>query len=618
MLVTIITLLIASVFFVVGVIRADLVAICALTVLMLFGILTPTEALSGFSSPIVMMMVGLFIVGGGIFQTGLAKKTSSSLLKLSGTSETTLLITVMIVTALFGTLVSNTGTVAVLMPVVVSLARSANISPARLLMPMAFASSFGGIMTLIGTPPNLVIQEALIEAGFEQLSFFSFTPAGLVSLLVGVISMLYLRRFLPASNAKTSKTSGRSLHQLAKKYSLANNLFRTKIRANSLALSKKLGTLDIPARFGVNIIEIRRKTSATNQFLKTIDQEIARPDTVLEEGDILYVYGSFENVCELVKGLKLSLLDQQSAENKADGNTELYASAKIGIAEVMLTPGCRLIDKPVEQSGFRERFRLNILGIQRKNRFLLHNLKDTKIRFGDLLLVQGSWHDIALLSADQDNYVVVGQPVEEASKITIDYKAPVAAVIMLLMVFLLVTETIPAVLAIMLAAILMVLLGCVRTMEDAYKTINWESVILIGAMLPMAIAIEKTGASKLLANWLVNSLGSFGPIALLAGVYVATSMLTMFISNTACAVLIAPIALNAAIQYGVSPYPFLFAVSIGASMCFASPFSTPPNALVMSAGRYRFIDYIKVGLPLQVVMGLVMLLALPLLFPFKI
>ncbi|MDY0300156.1 MAG: SLC13 family permease [Trichlorobacter sp.] len=616
MYITIITLLIASVFFVTGVLRADLVAICALTVLMLFGILTPAEALSGFSSPIVMMMVGLFIVGGGIFQTGLAKKASNSLLRLSGTGETTLLVTVMVVTALFGTLVSNTGTVAVLMPVVVSLARSANISPGRLLMPMAFASSFGGIMTLIGTPPNLVIHETLIEAGFEPLSFFSFTPSGLVGLLVGIVSILYLRRFLPASSSGSGKSDSSSLDQLVKKYSLSNNLFRVKVRANSTALSKTLGELNIPARFEANIIEIRRKTSATNQFLKTIDQEVARPDTVLEEGDILYVYGTFEHVCELVKAFKLSLLDRQSAESKVEGSTESYASAKIGIAEVMLTPECRLIDKPVAKSGFREKFRLNILGIQRKNKFLLHNLKDEKIRFGDLLLVQGSWHDIALLSADQDNYVVVGQPVEEASKITIDYKAPVAAVIMLMMVVLLVTETVSAVLAIMVAAVLMILLGCVRTMEDAYKTINWESIILIGGMLPMAIAIEKTGASRLLANSLVHSLGDFGPLALLAGVYAATSMLTMFISNTACAVLIAPIALNAAIQYGVSPYPFLFAVSIGASMCFASPFSTPPNALVMSAGRYKFSDYIKVGLPLQVIMGLVMVAVLPLLFPF--
>ncbi len=247
---------------------------------------------------------------------------------------------------------------------------------------------------------------------------------------------------------------------------------------------------------------------------------------------------------------------------------------------------------------------------------LLHNLKGEKMLFGDALLVQGTWKDIALLSAEQADYVVIGQPAEESRRVTMDNKAPIAAGIMLLMVVLLVTELIPAVVSVMIAAVLMVLLGCVRTMEDAYKTINWESIILIGGMLPMATAIEKTGAAELLSNSLVSSLGSYGPIMLLAGVYFTTSVLTLFISNTACAVLLAPIALNAAVQLGVSPYPFMFAVSIGASMCFASPFSTPPNALVMSAGRYKFSDYIKVGLPLQVVMGIVMVSVLPLFFPF--
>lgn len=616
MILTVTILTLASLLFVSGVIRPDLVAVCALTLLMLSGILTPAEALSGFSSPIVMMMVGLFIVGGGIFQTGLARQVSSRLLKLAGTAETPLLITIMVVTAAFGTMVSNTGTVAVLMPIVVSLATSARINPGRLLMPLAFASSFGGTLTLIGTPPNLVIQETLINAGHEKLAFFSFTPIGLVGLLVGIASLLYLRRFLPKNDVNVKRRSGRSLGELARKYRLSNNLFRAEVRARSSVKGKTLGELDIPARFDVNIIEIRRKTSATNHFLKTIDQEIAGPDTLLEEGDILYIYGAFERVRQCTKEYGLSLLDHQVSESRQPDGAEQYATAKIGIAEVMLTPNSNLIGELVQHSGFREKYRVNILGIQRKDVFLLHDLKDETMRFGDALLVQGAWKDIALLSAEQANYVVVGQPAEESRRLTMDDKAPIAAGVMLLMVILLVTELVPAVVSVMIAAVLMVLLGCVRTMEDAYRTVNWESIVLIGGMLPMAIAIEKTGAAGLLANSLVNTLGSYGPIMLLAGIYCATSVLTLFISNTACAVLLAPIALDAAVQLGVSPYPFLFAVSIGASMCFASPFSTPPNALVMSAGRYTFSDYVKVGLPLQVVMGVVMVAVLPLFFPF--
>lgn len=616
MIINVVILAVASVLFISGVIRPDLVAISAMILLMLLGILTPEEALSGFSSPIVMMMIGLFIVGGGIFQTGLAKQASRKLLALAGTNETTLLITVMVVTAAFGTMVSNTGTVAVLMPVVVSLAMNAGISPGRLLMPMAFASSFGGITTLIGTSPNLVIQETLINAGFEKLSFFSFTPTGLLSLLVGIICLLFLRRFLPKKGPDKKRRGGRPLGELARKYQLSDNLFRAKVCAMSPLRSKTLNELNVSGRFDLNVIEIRRKTSLKNQFLKTIEQEVAGPATVLEEGDILYIHGTFDQVRQFAKEHGLTLLDRRVPEDRQPAEAEQYATALVGIAEVMLTPGSRLIGKLVEQSGFREKYRVNILGIQRKDRLLLHNLKDEKMAFGDVLLVQGSWRDIALLSAEQDDYVVIGQPDEESRKVTMDNKAPIAVTIMVVMVALLVTELVPSVVAIMIAAVLMVFMGCVRTMEDAYKAIKWESVILIGGMLPMSIAIEKTGIAELLSNSLASSLGSYGPVALLAGVYFSTSVLTLFISNTICAVLLAPIALNSAMQLGVSPYPFMFAVSIGASMCFASPFSTPPNALVMSAGRYKFSDYIKVGLPLQVVMGIVMVIVLPLFFPF--
>ncbi|MGG4346145.1 SLC13 family permease [Paenibacillus lautus] len=617
MIVTLSVLAVASALFMSGKVRSDLVAIGVLMVLMLTDILSPAEALSGFSNSVVIMMIGLFVVGGGIFQTGLAKMASGKLLKLGGGSETRLLIMIMLVTSLIGGFVSNTGTVAVMLPIVVSLAFSAEINPGRLLMPLAFASSLGGMLTLIGTPPNLVIQETLINAGYERLSFFAFLPIGLVCLATGIIAILFLRRFLP-SNEKggAGKQGGRSLRELAKQYRLTQNLYRIQVGADSSIRSKTLRELDIPAKFEVNVIEIRRKMSAKNQFFKTINQEIAGPETVIEEDDILYVNGPFERAAEFAETYGLIMLDQRAPEHRKRAEESQYATSDVGIAEVMLTPSSRLIGRLVKHSGFREKYRVNILGIQRKEQYLLHHLKEEKMRFGDALLVQGTWKDIALLAAEQTDVVVVGQPVEESRKLTMDHKAPIAAGIMLLMVILLVTEWIPAVASVMVAAVLMVVFGCVRNMEEAYKTVNWESIVLIGGMIPMSIAIEKTGAASLISDMLVHSLGSYGPLALLAGVYFTTSLLTMFISNTACAVLFAPIALSAAIQMGASPYPFLFAVSIGASMCFASPFSTPPNALVMSAGRYKFSHYVKVGLPLQLVIGLVMMAVLPMFFPF--
>lgn len=616
LIVTLGVLAVASLLFVSGKIRSDLVALAALLVLMVTGILTPAEALSGFSSSVLVMMIGLFVVGGGIFQTGLAKMASSKLLQLAGTNDTRLLITVMLATSLIGAFISNTGTVAVMMPIVVSMARAANIHPGQLLMPLAFSGSLGGMLTLIGTPPNLIIQETLTGAGYAPLGFFSFTPIGLVVIATGVIGMLLLRRLLPrvTERDKGPERDADALQQLASKYGLTQNLFRVRVSRGSPLVGRTLRELDMPARHDVTIIEVRRRESARDQILKTIQQEIAGPDTIVEEGDVLYVNGAFERVQAFSESGGLTLLDHRVTEDQS--LIPSYATSDVGIAEVMLTPDSGLIGKPVRESGFRENYRLNVLGIQRKEQILLQDIKEARMRLGDALLVQGEWINIARLAEDQKDVVVVGQPLETARRVTMDNKAPIAAGIMLLMIGLLVTGWVPAVAAVMIAAVLMVAFGCVRGMEDAYRTINWESIVLIGAMIPVSIAVEKTGAARLLADALASGLGDYGPFALLAGAYFTTSLLTLFVSNTACAVLLAPIALAAAEQAGVSPYPFLFAVSVGASMCFASPFSTPPNALVMSAGRYNFGHYLKVGLPLQLLMGIVMVFVLPLLFPF--
>lgn len=619
MITTLIILALSAVFFVNGKVRSDLVALCALVLLMVFNILTPVEALSGFSNSVVIMMVGLFVVGGAIFKTGLAKMIGSKILQLAGTSEIKLFILIMLVTAFIGAFVSNTGTVALMLPIVVSMAMNANINPSRFLMPLAFASSMGGMATLIGTPPNLVVQEALSNAGYNDLSFFSFTPIGIVCITVGIIILIPLSKWFLTKkdeNKKTDASSGRSPQELAAKYSLSDNLYRVRVHKDSLVRNRKLQELNITSLYNLTILEIRRKSSSQGRFMKTVDQKLAGPDTEILEEDILYVFGDFENIDKFVKENHLDLTESQVSE--FTGDAEKLSVREIGIAEVLLMPDSKLINRAVKDSGFRDKYSVNILGIERKNEYILSDVKDVKMHAGDILLIQGNWDDIARMSKKQSQWVVLGQPVEEASKVTLDYKAPVAAGIMVLMIAAMVFDfiPIPPVAAVLIAAILMVLTGCFRNVEDAYKTINWESIVLIAAMLPMSLALEKTGASSLISEKLVGGLGNYGPLILMAGIYFTTSLLTMFISNTATAVLVAPIALQSAIAIGVSPYPFLLAVTVGASMCFASPFSTPPNALVMSAGKYTFMDYVKVGLPLQVIMGIIMVFVLPLLFPF--
>ena len=608
MTLVIIILLSTIVLFVVGKPRADIVALCALTGLLLIGVLTPTEALSGFSNPVLVMMVGLFVVGGAIVQTGLAKAVGGRILTLAKGNDRLLFLLIMVVTAVIGAFVSNTGTVALMMPIVVSMASSSGKNASRLLMPLAFASSLGGMLTLIGTPPNLVIDETLRAHGHEGLSFFSFLPVGIICLLVGIAVMMPLSdRFLNKAASDGGRKKGKSLGELVSEYRIQGDVRAYQVGPSSPIVGSTVARLDLRARFGVTIFEIRHKASRRGGIVRNVSQRLPLPGTVIQSGDVLYLQG---------KGQDVERFAKEAGLKKA--NNPSFRFYDIGIAEIVVMPESRLVGSLLRDSSFRENYNINVLGIKRRDEYITKNLPSAKLRAGDTLLIQGLWKNIMRLDRAEADWLLLGQPKEMAEKVTLNYKAPLAGMIMLVMVLVMALDIIPVapVTAVIAAGLLMVVSGCFRSVDAAYKTINWESVVLIAAMMPMATALEKTGVSAAVSHTLVASLGHVGPVALLCGLYFTTSLLTMFISNTATAVLMAPIAMSASLELGVSPLPMLFAVTLGASMCFASPFSTPPNALVMHAGGYTFADYVKVGLPLQVVMGVVMTVVLPLLFPF--
>lgn len=594
--------------FISGRIRADIVALAALTLLILLGVLTPEEALAGFSNPVIIMMVGLFVVGGAVLQTGLAKLVSQRILAVAHGSDTLMFLLVVLVTASIGAFVSNTGTVALMMPIIVSMAAQSRTNTSQLLMPLAFASSMGGMMTLIGTPPNLVIDETLREHGHEGLKFFSFLPLGMICLAVGVMVMLPLSRiFLRKKQRNNGDDNSKSLDRLADEYNISHNISAFRIGKQSNIIGKSVGQLNLRAEYGITILEIRNEKNLPHTLLRNVTQDLPTPQRTLDEGDILYLHGTTEQITRFAEE---SRIDRQEASGM-----DFY---DLGIAEIVVMPQSRLIGQTLRTLRFREKYEVNVLGIKRADEYISDHLPETKLNAGDVLLIQGRWDNINNIGSDENGWVLLGQPKEMAERVTLNYKAPLAAAIMLLMVAVMVFDFIPVapVTAVMAAGVLMVLCGCFRSVASAYKTINWESIVLIAAMMPMATALEKTGTSELISHSLVASLGTISPMILLAGIYFTTSLLTMFISNTATAVLMAPIAYSAAAEIGVNPMPMLFAVSFGASMCFASPFSTPPNALVMHAGNYTFTDYVKVGLPLQIIIGIVMTIVLPLLFPF--
>ena len=620
MTITLIILIITVAMFIWGKVRADIVALTALAALLVFGILTPAEALAGFSSPIVVMMIGLFVVGGAIMQTGLAKLTGNKLMALSRGNETITFLLVMLVTSFIGAFVSNTGTVALMMPIIMSIAAGSGMQSSRFLMPLAFAGSLGGMLTLIGTPPNLVIDEVLTESGYQPLAFFSFFPVGIIVIAIGIIVLMPLSKiFLSKKQNGKKKKQGKSLDDLVDEYQLLDNLHRYIVpsRRPSAALDengeqmnivgKTLKDLSIQKKYGVSIIEIRNEKKSRLGLVKDVSQNMAKSSSTIQVHDTLYIIGEEEKMKRFASDYGLRKMK--------DVKIDFY---DLGLTEIVVMPTSNFAGLRIGDANLRKRFGINVLGVKRGDEYITDNLIAAKLHVGDMLLVQGEWTNLAHLATDTSNWVVIDQPEKTADKVLLDYKAPVAAAIMLLMIAMMVFDFIPVapVTAVIIAGLLTVFAGCFRNVEAAYKTINWESIVLIAAMMPMSTALEKTGASALVSQGLVDSLGSMGPTALLAGIYFTTSLMTMFISNTATAVLMAPIALVAARQVGVSPYSFLFAVTLGASMCFASPFSTPPNALVMKAGGYTFMDYVKVGLPLQIIIGVVMTFVLPLLFPY--
>lgn len=618
MTITLVILFITSALFLWGKLRSDLVALMALLALSISGILSPEEAIAGFANPIVLMLAGLFIISGAITQTGLAKTLSTKLLHTAGNNELKLFTLTMIVAAVLGSFMSNAGTATLLLPIVFGITREANLSARRFLMPMAFAASMGGMMTLIGTPPVLIVNNVLVENNYPELGFFTVFPIGLTLLIIGLLFLWNSSKILMRNEKKRSSGFGeaKSPTELIREYQLADNLFRIKMQANSPVIGHQLKELNITQQYNISIIEIRRVSQGTGVFLKSVQHKLAEADSILYSDDIIYVTGAFNDIKLFADENNLTLMESSQAEVSKKSAVQEMKFDDIGVAEAVVLSSSKLINKQVKDSGFRNRYGVNILGIKRKNDYLLNKVQFEKIQSGDSLLIQGTWGNIDELDNEESDLVVVGKPTEEASKVTIAHKATTAAVILIAMVVSILFKLLEPVLAISSAAILMILTGCFRNIEAAYNTIRWQTIFFFAAMIPMATAMDKTGTFSLITSVLIDTFDGFGPHILLAAFYFAALLLTTFVSNAISVILFAPIAIQTAQQMNISPYPFLFAVATASVMCLASPYSSPPNSIVMSPGGYSFGDYIKVGLPLQLIYMIIMVILLPLIYPF--
>lgn len=615
-------LLAAVVLFVSEKVRVDVVALGVVVLLMITGILNTSEALAGFSNTAVLTICALFIVGGGVMNTGLAGMIGRRILAISGSDEKRLVIVLMAAVASLSGFMSDTGTVAVLLPAVIILAKNADISPAKLLIPLSFGSLLGGVTTLIGTPPNIIVNDILVANGLAPFGFFSYTPMGLVLVVGGVLFMVFAgRRLLPDRRLKVDAQRVQTPKELVDEYRLPDQLLRLRVRRGSNLIGKTVAESQLGHDFDVIVLRIMRPTQTRPifQFGQGRSKPAPSPakntaitpveSVIIQLDDVLVVKGEPESISQAAAFWNLGVQPAKPKDENALINRE------VGVAEVLLPRRSSLIGKSLADVRFGAAYRLTVLNIHRPGSGEPLDLQETKLRFGDILLVQGPWERIVALKKSRRDFVVVGQP-ESMIEAPTKEKARIALLILVGMLFLMISGVTDVVTAALLAALLMVLSGCL-TMDEAYDFIDWRSLFLIAGMIPLSTAMEKAGVVDAAANGLVDLLGAYGPLAVMAGLFFFTSFFTQFLSNTATTVIVAPLAFAAAVELNVQPHAFLMAVAIAASMAFATPVASPTNTLVMGAGNYSFGDYAKVGVPLILItMGLAVLV-LPWIFPFS-
>ena len=598
--------------FVWGKFTPDIVALISMISLYLTGILNATETLSGFSNPTVIMIAALFIIGEGIAQTGWTAMAGKKFVEWAGKSVPKLLVIVTLGAGILSGFVSNTGTVATLMPLTISSAWSIGTLPSKMLMPVAFGSNTGGLLTLTGTPPNIIASNALVESGFEGFSFFEF---GLIGLPLLIIALLYFRyigyKLLPKNKTNNKPVNiETTLHKWIEAYKIDNDYYRLRIRSLSPLINTRIEDWHLEKDYNVSIIRLKRRHPSLLKGIHNFE-EFPSTNTELRYHDILTVKGDTEAINKLMIKFRLGLLPLEPITDELKNN---LINQEVGMTEVIVNPNSILVGRHYKIGDYFNRYGIQLLAASRNNKPLED--REITVKAGDAFLLRGTWEDIDNLKKQHENLVIIGSPEGMAKNVDkLNGKSFIALSALLLMIVFMVFNIVPGAIAALISAGIILLTGCVP-ITKAYKGISWTSVVMIAAMIPMGIALQKTGTAQIIANGLVSYLGSIHPIVLLGGVFLLTTTFSQVINNSATAVLMAPIAILAASSLQLSPEPFMIAVAISASTAFLTPIGTTTNAMVMTAGGYKFMNYLKVGAPLLLIFLTVSLLLVPLIWPF--
>lgn len=568
--------------------RMDMVALMMMTLLPLTGVITTQEALVGLSDANVVLIGTLFIIGEGLVRTGVAQRLGDALVRRAGKNETRLIVLLMVVVAGIGSVMSSTGAVAIFIPAVLRIARQADIVPGRLMMPLSVAALISGMMTLIATPPNLVVHSQLLRAGYDGFRFFSFTLFGVPILAVAVTYMVMTRRWLarsePAPDAKTSNKP--RVADWIEEYGLLGREVRLRLAPGSPWAGKRLEELKLRSSFGINVLAIERQ----RPFATVIVEPSAQ--TALRVGDALFV-----DFREPTKNLQQFCARHRLVALPIEVDYFTDTSQTVGMAELMIPAESNLIGKTAITAKFRSLYQLSIIGIKRGAIPIVSDVQNEPLQLGDTLLVAGPWKAITRLKTDPGKLVVLRVPAELADVIPLPSRAPFAVGVLALVIGLMVFGVVPNVLAALIGCFLLGFFRCVDA-DAAYRSIQWPTIFLIVGMLPFSTALQKTGGVDMAVHALLTAVGGAKPTVVLFTVYAITALLGLFISNTATAVLMAPVAIALATELGQSPHAFAMAVVLASSAAFITPVSSPVNALVLGPGNYRFVDFVRIGLPL--------------------
>jgi di/tricarboxylate transporter len=568
--------------------RVDVIALIVLITVGLTGLVSPEEIFTGFANPAVITVWAVYMVSAGLFKTGVADILGRGIMRLSGASETRLIVVIMLTCGIMSGFMNNVGATAVLMPVVIAISRRTKVPVSKLLIPLAFSSLLGGELTLIGTPANILGAGILAARGLPTFTFFEFVPMGVLFLATGVVYMLLVgRRLLPVRQAPDDTPMASQLRGYVSEVRVADG---SRLAGQSLVESR------LGADYELTVLAVER-----NGRVRTT----LHPDTRIEAGDLLMVEGAAENLIRARDALSLVI----DVERTADSEQKLDVD-KVYLVEATLAPASRMTNQTLSQIEFRNRYGFSVLAIWRQGEVITQRLRDVRLRFGDALLLQGPRRRLPALQ-EGDEFLVLEPVALELRRLA---KAPIAVGIMGLVLALVLFASLHIAMAMVIGAVLMVLTGCL-TMDEAYQNVDWRTVFLVAGMLPLGIAMETSGAAWFLADVLLNVVGGFGPRAVLGGIYILVALLTQPMSNAAAVVLVTPIAIDTALGMGADPKSFVIVVVLGAATSFLTPVGHKANVLVFGPGGYRFFDYTRVGTALTFALFVVAMIFVPIFFP---